>query len=177
MARGVRVQTRGRRGPGRLMDWAIAITTNTGTGLAAGALASIGASFATLGFLEPFTIIRTRGWLTISTDQVAASEDQVGAFGITIVQARALAAGTGSMPRPFSDPLANWFVWLPFSQNYQFRDATGAGINSVGYMIDSKAMRRVQDPNELGIAAIVENGESTDGLLFVVNLRFLVKFS
>ncbi len=54
---------------------------------------------ATLEPIVPFTIVRTRGLISVRSDQAAGTEPQVGAFGIAVVSEDAAVAGAVSIPR------------------------------------------------------------------------------
>ncbi len=63
------------------------------------------------------TILRTVGVLSIRSDQIAAPEEQVGAFGMIKVTDLAIAAGAASIPGPVTDIGDDgWFVHVPFAQ-------------------------------------------------------------
>ena len=96
----------------------------------------------------------------------------VGAFGIGIVSAEALAAGIGSIPLPFTD--ADWGGWMVL-QPWAFRlDVTtdvGRLLSSFQIEVDSKAMRKVE-PN----SAAVIVAESLTGAVSVCDTtRLLLK--
>ena len=62
------------------------------------------------------TIVRTRGGFSIASDQAGASESQIGAMGLMVVNDLALAAGAASIPGPVTDRNDDgWFVWEPFA--------------------------------------------------------------
>ncbi len=109
------------------------------------------------------TILRTVGLISVGPDQLVASEDQVGAFGLIAVTDRALAAGAASIPGPFTDGADDgWFVYVPFAQSLIFADATGLYPEwATQYMFDSKAKRRFQEGQAIAIMA--ENGSATAG--------------
>ncbi len=103
------------------------------------------------------TIRRNVGGINIGSDQLAASEDIIGAFGLTVANDIALAAGAASLPGPVSElDDDGWLVWQGFAQEVTF--ATAVGFDSVGgrwYNFDSKAMRRVEEG--YGLAMMIEN--------------------
>ncbi len=62
------------------------------------------------------TVRRTIGNIWVVSDQAAADEVQVGAFGCIVVTDLAAAAGAASIPGPFTDANDDgWFVWQGFS--------------------------------------------------------------
>ncbi len=101
--------------------------------------------------LRPFTILRTRMELRISSDQSSATERCFGDFGRIVVTDTASGIGVTAVPNPGSqtgDPDADWFVHQSMSvdsingTNVGFDGAAGAN-----YIVDSKAMRKV-GPND-----------------------------
>jgi len=118
------------------------------------------------------TVRRTRGLISISSDQFAAAEEQTGAFGMIVVNDLAAAAGAASIPSPVAEGSDDgWFVWVPFSQSLSSLEST----NSWQYEFDSKAMRRVEEG--FIIALMVENAHADDGLRIMVNLSLLSSLS
>ena len=108
------------------------------------------------------TVRRTRGLIAVSSDQLAAIEEQVGAFGLMKVNNIALAAGAASIPGPVTDDSDDaWFVWVPFAQRSVSANATGTRQSTV-YEFDSKAMRTVEEG--FGLAVMVENAHAVHGL-------------
>ena len=79
---------------------------------------------AALG-LRPFTIIRTRLFIHIESDQTAASEVSQGVFGEIVVSDQAVAAGAASVPGPVTNPDAPFIVYEPFVNSFLFGDGTG----------------------------------------------------
>jgi len=121
------------------------------------------------------TVRRTRGMLTISSDQGIAIEEQAGAFGMMVVNDVALAAGVGSIPGP-STELGDdgWFLWQGFVQR-GFTSATFGTRMGETYHFDSKAMRRVEEG--FGIAVVIENGQLTTGLFVQCAFSILTSLS
>jgi len=98
------------------------------------------------------TVRRTRGWIHVSAD-AAVVQDQLGAFGMVVVNDRAVLAGAASIPGPVTDASDDgWFLWIPILQ----RSALVAeGRIGFRYEFDSKAMRRVEEGFQ--VAVMVEN--------------------
>ena len=139
---------------------------------------SVGAGSSTiiesLTFTEKSTIIRNRGILSVKSNQESADANVIGAMGVGIVSAEALAAGAGSIPGPFSQAeWDGWMVWMPFAFAFEFLDGTGVLINTVQMVIDSKAMRKV-GANE---AAVTMVESQAAGLEVAVVLRTLIKLA
>ncbi len=128
-----------------------------------------------LAELVPFTIVRTRALVSVVSDQLAASELQIGAFGIGIVNDVAGALGITGIPGPDTDcGWPGWFVFQWLQGDFQFGDATG--FNPQGftqYVIDSKAMRKVSA--EQDIAVVFENSSGTQGFQAINAGRMLIK--
>jgi len=115
------------------------------------------------------TIVRTRGRISIQSDQGAAREDQLGAFGIVVVNDIALAAGAASIPGPATNASDDgWFLWEPFAW-------TGLQVDGQGgpmvIELDSKAARRVEEG--FGLAFMVENTHATFGLEVALSCSIL----
>ncbi len=128
----------------------------------------------TLLDLVPFTITRTVGIVSIATDQEAASEDQIGAFGFGVVNRVAGALGITALPGPATDcGWPGWFVHRFFSQKYEFHTAAASMLPSKEYVFDSKAMRKVEAEQDL--VFMVENFDANNGLRFAVSFRMLIK--
>ena len=124
---------------------------------------------------EPFTVLRTRGMITVVSDQAGATERAFGALGLCVVSDQALAAGAGSLPDPVADKGSDlWFMYQAWSAFFKF--GTGVGFNDVSrvFDFDSKAMRKVS-PDE-AVVMMVGNGSSTDGVDFLLDFRMLIQW-
>ena len=107
------------------------------------------------------TVLRSIGRVEVRSDQVAASENQLGAMGWIVVNNLAVVAGVASIPGPITDIGDDgWFVFVPFAQRLNVGDSTGLQPNfGTGYDFNSKAKRKVEDGFK--IAVVVENGTSS----------------
>ncbi len=117
------------------------------------------------------TLVRTRGILSVSSDQSAAQEEQTGALGIIRVTDAAAAIGITAIPGPVTDGDDDgWVVWQPFSQR-----TTNVidGVQSHQYTIDSKAQRIVREGQQL--AVVLENS-GVVGLQASGLIRSLARF-
>jgi len=116
------------------------------------------------------TILRTVGVLGVESDQIAASETQLGAFGMIVVSDQAVSVGASAIPGPVSDIGDDgWFVYVPILQSLVFGSAIGfdpSGI--VQYNFDSKAKRKIQEGET--VALIIENAGAS--FVFNAGLRF-----
>jgi len=122
--------------------------------------------------LRPFTIVRTRFELAMSSDQAAAQEDQTASFGLAVVSDQAASLGVTALPTPTTDAASSmWFVhkWL-------YGDESSLADNPkqmAKYTVDSKAMRKVEVGQD--IAVLAEFVAVGAGLTMLVGGRILVK--
>ncbi len=126
-------------------------------------------SLANPGITE--TVIRTRGGIAIGSDQAAAEEQQLGAFGLVIVSDIAIAAGAASIPGPVTDRNDDgWFVWQPFAR---IGSDVATQPSTDWYEFDSKAARRLEQGFSIGI--MCENAHATHGLVIGSEFSILSK--
>jgi len=125
--------------------------------------------------LRPFTIIRTRFELLMSSDQIAATENQNAAFGAAIVSDQAAAIGVTAVPTPVTDLGSDlWFVIQQMNQRIVFGDATGFDSRAgERYEVDSKAMRRCDVGQDM--AVVLEASSISAGTTIVIGGRMLAK--
>ncbi len=117
------------------------------------------------------TIVRVRGGMAISSDQGAANEDQIGAFGMIRATDRAVAAGAVSIPGPVTDGSDDgWFVYEPFAIHTPLSTA----FESQWFPIDSKAQRVVREGQQ--VALMIENASALFGLRVTLSVRVLGRF-
>ena len=127
--------------------------------------------------LRPFTIIRTRGVLNLSSDQVAATEPYLAAFGMAVVSDQALAVGVTAVPTPINEAGSDlWFLYESLTGAFTFGDATGR-IDSAGTFkeFDSKAMRKVEDGQDLAIVMEASGAGTFEGCNMAKHGRMLIK--
>jgi len=119
------------------------------------------------------TVLRTVGMIAVKTDQVAATEQQEGAFGMIVVNDRAIAAGAASIPGPLTDGAdAGWFVHVPFLNDFTFVSSAGFHANGLtNVTFDFKSKRIVEEGFQ--IALMVETTASSEGITFSTILRLL----
>ncbi len=121
----------------------------------------INSANAALLALRPFTIVRTRIELNVQTDQIAASENQVGGYGVAVVSDQAVAIGVTAVPTPITDQGSDlWLAWQGMLGQMRFTAGSFANL-STRYTIDSKAMRKVEDGQDVvfvGEFSAVANG-------------------
>jgi len=118
--------------------------------------------------LRPFTIVRTRGWLLVRSDQQGAVENFDAAYGIAVVSDQAAAVGVTAVPTPTTDDSSD--LWL-YYQRVMGTLIVTAGSNVV-IQVDSKAMRKVNGDQD--IVDVIENPIAT-GCVVGTYSRTLVK--
>ena len=128
--------------------------------------------------LRPFTIVRTRLQVAIQSDQAAASELVIAAMGVCVVSDQALAIGVTAVPTPITDIDSDlWFVHQVTYNNFVFGDGTGFIENNLAqYDVDSKAMRKVQDGQDVAVVAEL-SGISGGGANLIIGGRMLIKLN
>ena len=126
--------------------------------------------------LRPFTVIRTRGVLGLTSDQTGASEPYSASYGHAIVSDQAVAIGVTAVPIPSTDDGSDlWYVYEALFGLFTF--VTGAGIllnhGAVDRTFDSKAMRKVEDGQDLLVVA--ETSAISVGAILTSYERILLK--
>ncbi len=125
---------------------------------------------------RPFTVVRTHLFVSLTSDQVSATEDQIGAIGMAVVSEQASAIGINSMPTPVVDIDSDlFFVHQILVSSLQV--ASNAGVNpqfQTNFQIDSKAMRKVNEDEDVVMTLESLSGVS-DGLAVITGGRMLVK--
>ncbi len=110
--------------------------------------------------LRPFTIVRIRQTLAWKSDQTAATERQIGAVGFAVVSDQAVAIGITAVPTPVTDLASDlWMLHQFFMSHFTVTSAIGSESQYHQIDVDSKAMRKVEDGQDL-----VEVGELATGL-------------
>jgi len=119
------------------------------------------------------TLLRHVGRLLVQSDQLAASELNIGAMGGIIVTDLAIAAGAASIPGPVTDRADDgWYLYVPIVQNIRVADATGFSNGTAGvYDFDSKAKRKLQEGQQLAI--MVENASASFAFQMAMVFRSL----
>ena len=158
-----------RQGQRRQTSWAAGPDESAFTSVAAAGVDLQSSANAALLQLRPFTIVRTIGLVTITTDQEAGSEDYFGAFGLCVVSDQASAAGAGSIPTPITESSSD--LWLAFT----FCAGVGGSLsrNSQTFVLESRGMRKVEEGQD--VVSLFENGSNTTGLKYLGQFRFLIK--
>jgi len=123
----------------------------------------------------PFTVVRTRGLLTLASDQIANGENQWIAYGHIVVKVTAQAIGVTAVPTPLSEGEDDWFVYEEFAQQIGVSSATSVFKIGGFKEFDSKAMRKVDIGDT--IVTAVESAASgvSEGLQMRDAFRMLIK--
>ena len=123
--------------------------------------------------LRPFTIVRSRFELALSSDQAAAIESQACGVGIAVVSDQAVSVGASAVPLPIDDMGSN--LWLLHTIMYGDESALTDRTRPATFRsIDSKAMRKVEVGQDV-IVSIQNSVVGTDGSAVVVGGRMLIK--
>ena len=149
-----------------------AFITPTLTSMAASGGIITGTMNAALLALRPFTIVRTRGYLFLESDQAAAAELQVAAYAGAVVTEQALAIGVTAVPTPITDMGSDEFFLhqIIMADESALTDVAKPGV---GVQFDSRAMRKVSESEELYFVA--ELSSIGSGLTIISAGRFLLK--
>jgi len=116
------------------------------------------------------TVLRTVGSISVNTDQIVATENQIGAFGMIVISNAANAIGVTAVPGPITDIEDDgWFVYVPITQHFQFGDGTGFAFTTP-LAFNSKAKRITEEGER--IALVVENA-TVHGFNFSMVMRML----
>jgi len=97
--------------------------------------------------LRPYTVTRTRLYMSIVSDQVAATEPQMAAVGFCVVSDQASAIGITAVPTPVTDLESDaWYLHQFIANAFTLLSSVGFQEGSNQFInIDSKAMRKVED--------------------------------
>ena len=128
----------------------VGIETGVTTLASASAAAIMSVMSAAFLALRPFTIVRTRGFFHMGSDQAAAAEGWGGTIGWCVVSDQAVAVGITAVPTPEADSDSDlWYVHESMLGKFEFITGTGALENGAGRQFDSKAMRKVDDGSQI----------------------------
>jgi len=145
----------------------------TENNVAGGGALLLGVLSAAALALRPFTVVRTRGMLLVNSDQTAATERQLGAYGFAVVSEQAAAIGVTAVPTPVTDQDSDlFFVYESFARMQNVASAIGIS-EYMPQTFDSKAMRKVEDGST--IVDVMELSSLSDGVTFQVAFRQLIK--
>ena len=122
---------------------------------------------------EEVTIRRIRGLLTVASDQIAASELQLGALGALVATNTSIAAGVASLPDPFTDVEEDiWMLYTHIAGSVQVASAVGVEPQFLThYVLDAKSMRKL--PSGRALAFVIANSHATFGYAATLGVRVL----
>ena len=124
---------------------------------------------------RPITVIRTHLELLFQSDQLSATETQLGAVGLCVVSDQAAAIGITAVPTPDTDLASDlWFLNQILMNDISVNSAVG--FDSMAgrlFSMDSKAMRKVNDDQQ--IVVVIELTGGSDGAIFTLGGRLLIK--
>jgi len=158
----------------RQTAWVFVAETNSTIAGATTALL-IGTANAALLALRPFTIVRTRGFLHVHSDQEAASENYGGSIGYSVVSDQAVAIGITAVPTPTTDRGSDLFFVYESLWSRLVVTPAGTGVGAVFIQYDSKAMRKVEDGQDL--AVVIETASIVSSGVFLHGARILIKLN
>ena len=172
MARRFTGPSRGRTGSRRQSLWIAAVSSSTTITAANGATIVSSLNVAALA-LRPFTIVRTRGWMHVRSDQLATGEFYEATYGGIVVTDQAVTAGVASVLSPETDGGSDWFFYETLGGFFNF--ATSVGNQDIGQskVFDSKAMRKVDLGEDL--ITVMEASSVSLGVTMVDQFRILIK--
>ncbi len=117
------------------------------------------------------TILRTHLAIWVGSDQAAGYEDQALCIGMRAVSDVAFALGITGVPGPFTEGGDDG--WMLHKSIFQEGHTAGPALPGYLYVVDSKAMRKLQDGETM--ALILENHHATESLKFAASVRMLSK--
>ncbi len=122
---------------------------------------------------RPFTVVRTRGTLTVWSDQAAAFETPFGGMGFMVVSEKAAALGVTAVPTPVLNQKDDGFFVYESFQASAGNTVVGQSDGRQVMQFDSKAQRKVEEGEN--IVVTLENSSAADGLFYIVQFRLLIK--
>ncbi len=118
---------------------------------------------AALLALRPYTVVRTRGFMYVSSDQTGASEIYTISMGHAVVSDQAQAIGITALPTPDTDRGSDlFFVFEDLFGRFEFISGVGTQERGIWKEYDSKAMRRVNDDEQ---CVVTVECPSTSGII------------
>ncbi len=152
----------------------IGLTESRNTLASANVAVLVTTANAALLALRPFTIVRTRGYLLMNSDQSGATEDWQMTYGHAVVSEQAAAIGVTAVPTPNADRGSDlWYVYEEGAGQVLVSTAVGIVHLDRVYRFDSRAMRKVEDGQD--VITVAETGSLSDGAQIVAAGRFLIK--
>ena len=107
---------------------------------------------------RPFTIVRTHWEIVMANDAIGGGiTNLIGAVGACVVTDQAEAVGITAIPTPITDLASDqWFLHQMMLSSQIEQGTDGMTYSNAKYSIDSKAMRKVDDSED--VVFIVESG-------------------
>ena len=164
----------GRVGSSRLTIWTGIVATRT-TLAAASTAAIMNVGSAGVLALRPFTIVRTRGYFSLQSDQTATGENFDAAIGFAVVSDQAVAIGVTAVPTPHTD-LGSGLFFTHEASDGRFMFISGIGVHpqaTKGRQYDSKAMRKVDSGQD--VVFVAETSALSGGCILYHVGRMLIK--
>ncbi len=152
-------------------NWSIIadIGNSIGTGVTKVVLGSL--ALSNQGIDETF--LRFVGMLSVESDQLIATEAQIGAFGMIVVTDNAFGVGATAIPGPITDGADDgWFVHVPFSNTFSFVSGVGFDANFATQRYFDFKSKRITHSGDT-IALVVESAAGSGGFTFSVIARAL----
>jgi len=123
---------------------------------------------------RPFTIVRVRGYFHLESDQSAASEFYGATLSMSVVSDQASAIGVTALPTPETDKESDsFFLYESLFGSFLFGTAVGFVTAGVHRSFDSKAMRKVQEGQD--VVLVCESSTLSAGCLLRGTGRVLIK--
>jgi len=146
---------------------ATTITGGTGSVL-------VNAPNAALLALRPYTVVRSRGFIHVKSDQAAAAEDQAIVIAQCVVSDQAVDIGVTAVPTPVTDGGSDLFYMY---QTLMASHGAGTVDSEEGQWVqyDSRAMRRVDDDEQNILVLESHPAALTQGTITRHTGRFLIK--
>jgi len=160
----------------RSFNWVGGVATAFGVQAIAAGASTLVASMDTrvLSHVAPFTVMRVRGLLSVTSDQVGGDEIPHGAFGIAVVNGEAFDAGVGSVPTPFTESFDDrWLYHTYWAAPVAVIAGQSVSQRQEHHIIDGKAMRKMEFGDVM--VCVIENGSNSQGAQFIINFRTGIK--
>ncbi len=127
--------------------------------------------------LRPFTVVRTHMAFMLRSDQAAAIEQQIAAFSWAVVSDQASAIGVTAVPTGFTDISSDLFFLHKIMYAACWKDSTAGFAAKRGEVFesDSKAMRRVNDDQDVVGVGEIDTASGSDGAVLLTAGRMLLK--
>ncbi len=127
--------------------------------------------------LRPFTIVRTRGVVYLSSDQIANTERYFAVWAAAVVSDEALAVGVTAVPTPVDNPASDlWFMYEALAGSISVSSAIGSSEPAgVFKEYDSRAMRKVEEGQDVAFVEEASGATGFSGCNMTKQGRMLIK--